>query len=90
MRAKRAHPPTPNAAVDGYGFAGPMAAGTHAMPLVDGRSAAGDPYDGAVPAGHAIRILTGAALPRGVDTVILQAAIGHGGLEQRACDRVAG
>ena len=98
MRAKRAHPPTPNAAVDGYGFAGPMAAGTHAMPLVDGRSAAGDPYDGAVPAGHAIRILTGAALPRGVDTVILQEDVTvadghvhfHGPLRAGANARAAG
>ena len=33
---------------------------------------AGVPYDDAVPAGSAIRILTGAKLPDGVDTVVLQ------------------
>lgn len=70
--AKRDHPPTPNSAVDGYAFAGSIDQGGHAMPLVDGRAAAGTPYDAPVPAGHAVRILTGAAMPRGTDTVILQ------------------
>ncbi len=70
--AKRAHPPTPNSAVDGYGFAGPADAGERQYTLLDGRSAAGAPFDGTVPVGHAIRILTGAALPSGVDTVVLQ------------------
>lgn len=72
LTAKRSHPPTPNSAVDGYGFAGPADAGERQYTLVDGRSAAGAPYATAVPAGHAIRILTGAALPTGVDTVVLQ------------------
>jgi molybdopterin molybdotransferase len=72
VSAKRDHPPTPNSAVDGYAFAGSMDHGEHAMPLVDGRAAAGAPFDGPVPAGHAVRILTGAAMPRGTDTVILQ------------------
>ncbi|PRY74838.1 molybdopterin molybdotransferase [Yoonia maritima] len=70
--AARSHPPAPNAAVDGYGFAGYAPEGPHYMPLVAGRSAAGQPFHGVVPTGHAIRILTGANLPEGVDTVILQ------------------
>ena len=70
--AVRSHPPTPNSAVDGYGFAGGAADGLHVMPLVDGRAAAGVPHPDPVPAGSAIRILTGATLPYGVDTVILQ------------------
>lgn len=69
--ARRANPPLPNTAVDGYGFAGAKEVGAHQLPLVPGRAAAGD-APGAVPAGHAIRVLTGAALPAGVDTVILQ------------------
>ncbi|WP_299563541.1 gephyrin-like molybdotransferase Glp [uncultured Sulfitobacter sp.] len=71
VKAKRANPPLPNTAVDGYGFAGGRCEGTHRLPLVAGRAAAGD-APGAVPASHAIRVLTGAALPDGVDTVILQ------------------
>lgn len=69
--AQRSNPPLPNTAVDGYGFAGGRDAGAHEMPLAMGRAAAGD-APGAVPAGQAIRVLTGAALPQGVDTVILQ------------------
>ncbi|MEN8895678.1 MAG: gephyrin-like molybdotransferase Glp [Yoonia sp.] len=70
--AKRAHPPTPNSAVDGYGFVGPLPDGPQSMPLVTGRAAAGAPYPDTVPKGHAVRVLTGAALPDGVDTVVLQ------------------
>ncbi len=73
VRAARANPPTPNSAVDGYGFAHEsLPPGDPVLPLVAGRAAAGVPFDGAVPSGHAIRILTGAAIPEGVDTVILE------------------
>lgn len=71
VTAKRANPPLPNTAVDGYGFAGGRSAGTHALPLADMRAAAGD-APGALPEGQAMRVLTGAALPSGVDTVVLQ------------------
>ncbi len=71
VKARRANPPLPNTAVDGYGFAGGRGAGAHALPLAQGRAAAGD-APGALPAGQALRVLTGAALPAGVDTVILQ------------------
>jgi molybdopterin molybdotransferase len=96
--ALRAHPPTTNAAVDGYAFKGPIAAGPHEMPLVEGRSAAGAPFAGTVPTGHAIRILTGADVPSGTDTIILQedvttndrAIAFHGPLKTGANARQAG
>jgi len=97
VTALRSNPPLPNTAVDGYGFAGGRGPGPHRLPLVEGRAAAGDaPVD--VPAGHAIRVLTGAALPQGVDTVILQEDVtleeGHihfnGPLKQGANSRRAG
>jgi molybdopterin molybdotransferase len=73
LKALRANPPEANTAVDGYGFAhGALTEGDQVLPLVSGRSAAGGPFDGTVPEGHALRVLTGAALPEGVDTVILQ------------------
>lgn len=74
VTAARANPPYANAAVDGYGFrhADLPAEGDAEFPLAEGRAAAGDPFDGALPEGHAIRILTGAMLPEGVDTVVLQ------------------
>ena len=95
--AVRANPPLPNTAVDGYGFAGGRAEGVHRIPLADGRAAAGDAPD-QLPDGHAIRVLTGAALPQGVDTVILQEDVrvedGHvlfeGALKQGANTRKAG
>jgi len=72
--ARRANPPSANSAVDGYGFAHAALSGhgPHTLPLVDGRAAAGQPFSGAVPAGQAIRILTGAILPEGVDCVVLE------------------
>jgi molybdopterin molybdotransferase len=96
--ANRSHPPAANAAVDGYGFAGPAPAGINRFTLVDGRSAAGAPYEGKVPQGHATRILTGANLPDGVDTVVLQEDVStnasevsfHGPLKRGANARDAG
>lgn len=96
--AKRSNPPLPNTAVDGYGFAGGRAEGPHVLPLVRGRAAAGVPFDGAVPEGSAIRVLTGAALPDGVDTVILEEDVNtdgtriafNGPLKQGANTRNAG
>lgn len=74
ITARRANPPHPNTAVDGYGFAVASLPGTEevVLPLVPGRAAAGAPFAGAVPAGHAVRVLTGALLPEGVDTVVLE------------------
>ncbi len=69
----RANPPSANSAVDGYGFAaGSVPDGDVVLPTVEGRAAAGVPFGGTVPEGAAIRILTGAALPPGVDTVVLE------------------
>ncbi|MFQ5624257.1 MAG: gephyrin-like molybdotransferase Glp [Paracoccaceae bacterium] len=73
VTARRAHPPYANSAVDGYGFAHAALSGDEIrLPLAAGRAAAGEPFDGAVPAGSAVRILTGAMLPPGVDTVVMQ------------------
>lgn len=77
--ARRANPPTANTAVDGYGFAhASLGTGDPVLPLVAGRAAAGAPFGGVVPEGHAIRVLTGASLPEGVDTVILQEDVTQG------------
>lgn len=97
--ARRANPPEANTAVDGYGFAhDSVGADDPVLPLVEGRAAAGVPFAGAVPKGHAIRVLTGAALPEGVDTVILQEDVTEragriafrGGLKRGANTRRAG
>lgn len=71
--ARRSNPPAANSAVDGYGFAhAATGSGVQRLPLVAARAAAGQPFTGTVPPGSAIRILTGAILPDGVDTVVLE------------------
>jgi len=99
VTAQRSNPPQPNTAVDGYGFAhATLPPGDPVLPLVQGRAAAGVTFNGTVPPGHAIRILTGAALPAGVDTVILQEDVNasdthiafRGGIKPGANTRDAG
>ena len=70
--AVRSNPPGSNSAVDGYGFAGPVPEGPQIMELCEGRAAAGVPFARRVEQGQAVRILTGAILPDGVDTVVLE------------------
>ncbi|WP_425040271.1 gephyrin-like molybdotransferase Glp [Primorskyibacter sp. S187A] len=80
--AVRSNPPHPNSAVDGYGFLGGIPDGeTRIMPLCEGRAAAGVPFDGKVPQGSALRILTGAPIPGGVDTVVLEEDVTREGNE---------
>nr|WP_303623623.1 gephyrin-like molybdotransferase Glp [Shimia sp. CNT1-13L.2] len=80
--AARSNPPQPNTAVDGYGMRhADIVEGPQVLPLVDGRSAAGAPFEGVLPEGHAVRVLTGATLPEGVDTVILQEDVTTNGAE---------
>jgi molybdopterin molybdotransferase len=66
-------PPHDNAAVDGYAFrhADLGADGKTRLPII-GRAAAGHPWQDAVPPGHAIRIFTGAVMPRELDTIAMQ------------------
>lgn len=70
--ALRANPPGTNSAMDGFGFAHASLSQGRALALAPGRAAAGAPHPGHVPPGHAIRVLTGALLPEGVDTVAMQ------------------
>ncbi|HTH18190.1 MAG TPA: molybdopterin molybdotransferase MoeA, partial [Magnetospirillum sp.] len=64
-------PPHDNSAVDGWGFAAAARPVDGRMSIV-GTVAAGHPFDGVVPAGSAVRILTGAPVPAGVDCVAMQ------------------
>ena len=62
-----------NSAVDGYALAGAglPTQGESEFPIV-GTAWAGQPFDGAVAAGGCVRIMTGAPLPSGTDTVVMQ------------------
>lgn len=62
-----------NSAMDGYAFAGAELAGAADTPLrVVGSGLAGDNYQGTVGPGQCVRIMTGAVMPDGLDTVIPQ------------------
>ena len=71
VNAILSNPPYSNAAVDGYGFCGPAKTKVSKLKVMPGVAAAGAPFFGKVPEGSALRILTGAILPEGVDTVLL-------------------
>ncbi|MDX6749037.1 molybdopterin molybdotransferase MoeA [Geminicoccaceae bacterium 1502E] len=63
-----------NVAMDGFAFAGAdlAAGGPTRLRLVEGRAAAGHPFAGTVPRGCALRVLTGAMVPDGCDTVVME------------------
>ncbi|HEX6775859.1 MAG TPA: gephyrin-like molybdotransferase Glp, partial [Methylomirabilota bacterium] len=73
VRSETDVPPTANSAVDGYAVSGAdiPAAGTREL-LVAGDLAAGAVYAGALGQNQALRIMTGAPMPAGADTVYLQ------------------
>jgi molybdopterin molybdotransferase len=62
-----------NSAMDGYAFAGAQLArdGTSAFRIA-GTVYAGTPFDGPVAPGACVRIMTGAVMPAGLDTVVPQ------------------
>lgn len=58
-----------NSAMDGFAFRHAEAA----QPLkIAGTALAGSPFTGSLPAGGCIKIMTGAVIPAGVDTVVMQ------------------
>ena len=62
-----------NSAMDGYALRGSELRADHDTLLkVAGTSFAGQAFDSAVPAGHCVRIMTGAVMPAGLDTVVPQ------------------
>jgi molybdopterin molybdotransferase len=67
-------PSSDNSAMDGYAFSSAdLARGKATMlRLAVGKSLAGKAFDGAVAAGECVRIMTGAVMPPGCDTVVPQ------------------
>jgi molybdopterin molybdotransferase len=76
VRASMDVPPTDNSAVDGYaaGSADVPAAGSRELHVV-GDLAAGAVFPGALRPGQALRIMTGAPMPAGADTVYPQEVV---------------
>ncbi len=66
-------PAQDNSAMDGYALrAADLQAGAPTSLRVAGTGFAGQAYDGAVGAGECVRIMTGAVMPAGLDTVVPQ------------------
>ena len=69
--ATRDQPPFHSSAMDGYALRVADASEPVELDVV-GESAAGHGYDGELGPGQAVRIFTGAAIPAGADTVVIQ------------------
>jgi molybdopterin molybdotransferase len=84
VQALRTQPPFPAAAMDGYAFRSEL--GRTGFAII-GESAAGRGFAGKVNAGQAVRIFTGAPVPEGADTVVMQEDVSlrpDGGIELSA------
>ena len=71
-RRARTQPPFANSAMDGYALRAADAAEAPARLKLIGESAAGRAFAGAIGAGEAVRIFTGAPIPDGADAVAIQ------------------
>ncbi len=66
-------PPHDNSAMDGYAFQGAQLVPRQALELeVQGTALAGRAWQGEVKAGQCVKIMTGAVMPAGLDTVLPQ------------------
>lgn len=76
LRTVRPLPPHDNAAMDGYAVRGAdLSATTPCRLQLVGHCYAGHPFHAALQGGETVRIMTGAPLPSGADTVVMQEAV---------------
>jgi molybdopterin molybdotransferase len=85
--AIRDQPPFAASAMDGWAV---RAADTPGALKIIGESAAGHGFEGAVVAGEAVRIFTGAAVPKGCDAIVIQEDAERDGDSVRVPQIVAG
>jgi molybdopterin molybdotransferase len=84
IAARLTQPPFDASAMDGYALRAADVATLGSRLAVIGQSAAGHAFAGEVRAGQAVRIFTGAPMPAGADTVLLQedaVSVGEGLIE---------
>jgi molybdopterin molybdotransferase len=72
LKAKRMQPPFAASAMDGYALRHADIVTVPVNLKLIGTSAAGHRFRGRIKPGTAVRILTGAALPEGADTIVIQ------------------
>ena len=86
--ATRDQPQFSASAMDGYAVTGPVSTG--ASYRVVGESAAGAAFSGQLTKGDAVRIFTGAPVPAGCDTVIIQENVSRDGAQITVTDAASG
>lgn len=89
VTARRTHPPFDASAMDGYAVRAADVATVPVTLTVVGESAAGRRFDGHVEKGQAVRIFTGAPVPRGTDTILIQENAQPSGEHVTATETVA-
>lgn len=72
IRARLTQPPFNSSAMDGYALAAADAAQVGSELTVIGSAAAGHAFDGRLGRGETVRIFTGAPVPEGADTILIQ------------------
>lgn len=72
LKAQRTQPPFNASAMDGYAVRAQDVTSVPATLSLIGESVAGQRFDGSLGAGEAVRIFTGAPVPEGADTVLIQ------------------
>ena len=78
LKAKRDQPPFQSSAMDGYAV---RHEDLSKILILIGVAAAGHAFKGIVKKGQAVRILTGAPLPKGADTIVIQENVSVNGKE---------
>lgn len=72
LASLRTQPPADVSSMDGYAARAADLRGAENRLKVIGQSAAGHPFAGEVKAGESVRIFTGAVVPKGADTIVVQ------------------
>ncbi|UYZ08753.1 molybdopterin molybdotransferase MoeA [Agrobacterium salinitolerans] len=92
LTARLTQPPFDASAMDGYALRSADAADIGSVLTVIGQAAAGHAFTGTVGEGQAVRIFTGAPVPQGADTILIQedAEVLEGGKIRTAFDVTAG
>ncbi|MBG0507660.1 molybdopterin molybdotransferase MoeA [Agrobacterium sp. MOPV5] len=92
LTARLTQPPFDASAMDGYALRSADAAEIGSVLTVIGQAAAGHAFTGTVGEGQAVRIFTGAPVPQGADTILIQedAEVLEGGKIRTAFDVTAG
>ncbi|WP_341990317.1 molybdopterin molybdotransferase MoeA [Azorhizobium sp. AG788] len=79
LHARRSQPSADMSAMDGYAFGYPPSSALATSFTVVGEAAAGRPFAGTVTSVGCVRIFTGAVLPGGTDTVVIQENVTRAG-----------